>query len=201
MATRTNPLVHPCLFIIRRVIPVLSLVSAFAHLWMSATSSGTMRAIMIAGGLACVACALHPMVSPTHPQRAAVSVIVMTSASLLIHMCLITLHASGGGHHHHGAGQAASVHASNHMKLMLALVAFELLILFTTSVAVSRLRGSGAVTVVQAGRCGPATMNISQAPSVTEGAKNPASPVACIVPAVPGARDAISSHPDTALWR
>lgn len=200
MAIRKKPVVHPCIFI-RRVIPALSLLSAGAHLWMSATSSGAMRMIMIAGGLACMVCALHPVTSRTHPQRAAVSVIVMTSVSMLVHMGLITLHASGGGHHHHGQGQVASVHASNHMKLMLALIVFELLILLTTSVAVSRLRGSAAVAVIQADRPGPATKNISQALLVTEGAKNPAARMACTVPAVPGAQNGISSPSDTALWR
>lgn len=117
------------------VVGVLTGASAAAHFILAVESTGVMAVFMLAGGLLCLWCTIHPLFQHHDLRRQAMMAMAISSSSALIHMGVITAHASSAGHRHGGPPQAMIDHGG-HLQLMLGLVAFELLIVMVLAVIV-----------------------------------------------------------------
>ncbi|MGH3652074.1 hypothetical protein [Glutamicibacter sp.] len=116
----------------RGIIPSLAFASAAAHFALAARSDGSMKLFMIAGGLLCFWCSVHPLLSKCRLRQKALWSIGASGASAIVHMGFITAHAQTGGHQHGGGPLPAS--AGGHEELMLGMVAFELALVICLSI-------------------------------------------------------------------
>ncbi|MGQ3383426.1 hypothetical protein [Glutamicibacter sp. TV12E] len=122
-------------------VGMLTGASAVAHFLLAAGSPGSMALFMLAGGLLCLWCTIHPLFGRHGLRRQTLLAMAISSGSALIHMGLITAHASSGGHRH-GGGPEAIAAPSGHLQEMLGLVGFELVIVMLLAV-IARTLASG----------------------------------------------------------
>ncbi len=108
-------------------VGALTGTSALAHFVLASQSTGMMALFMVIGGLLCLWCTVHPLLRPHNLRGQTLQAMVISSSSAVIHMGVITAHASAGGRHH-GAASPVAVAPGDHLQMMLGLVGFELFI-------------------------------------------------------------------------